>query len=316
VTDVDRVERDLAEACWTIAADWDASLHGKRETPGVGFVRGTREAPLPVPVATLDDRAETCGRLMGWALMVAEELDLQPTTRCETPRRTVRVPFLPVNVCGCGYDGGTALVDGNRHRRLRGDDAVGLARFVSTHAQWLASHEAGSEAAREITDSARKIARLAHPERRDYVVIGDCPETVALNGESVACGGQIRAKMVQADGPEHPGLSEAEQNDRLRETLDQVVARCGGCGREDTVSWWESRIVPDLEAEDLLTASQLVVFIHQRTRQVVTEEAIRQWAVRGFIRRHGRDRNRTLYDRNAVLAWVRTRTKERVRTAA
>jgi len=279
VTDVDRVERDLAEACWTIAADWDASLHGKREAPGVGPVKGTREAPMPVPVGTLDDRAECTSRLASWALLVLEERDLQSS--------------------------------------LDGFDAIALARFVSTHAQWLASHDAGTEAARELTDSARKITRLARPERRDYVVIGDCPRTVASpEGESVQCCGRVTAKMVQTDAPEHPGLTEDDKRDLMRETLGTVVAKCQRCEHQDTVNWWESQIVPDLEAEDLLTAAQLVVFVHQKTRQVITEDAIRQWATRGFIRRHGRDQNRTLYDPNAVLAWVRTRTKERVRTAA
>lgn len=249
MSDPHRLEVDLAEACWTIAADWDASLHGKRETPGVGFVRGTREAPLPVPVATLDDRAQCTSRLASWSALVLEERALES--------------------------------------HLDSLNAVALARFIGTHAQWLASHEAGPEAAREIGDSARKIARLAHPERRDYVVIGDCPRTVASpEGEPVQCGAKVRA---------YP-----EKN----------IIKCPGCGHEDTLAWWEAQIVPSLEDKTLLTASELAVFLHRTAREVVTEEQIRQWAARGYIRRHGRERNRTLYNRAAVLAFVTERTKE------
>lgn len=250
MTDVDRVERDLAEACFTIAADWDASLHGKREAPGVGPVKGTREAPMPVPVGTLDDRAECTSRLASWALLVLEERDLQSS--------------------------------------LDGFDAVALARFVSTHAQWLAAHEAGPEAARELADSARKITRLARPERRDYVVIGDCPRTVASpEGEPVACGTKVRA---------YP-----EKN----------IIRCPGCEHGDTLAWWEAQIVPNLESHPLLTVGELVMYLHQKTGRQVPESTIRQWAKRGHIRRHGRDKaGRTLYDQAAVLGFVTDGTKE------
>lgn len=248
-TDPHRLELDLADACWTIAINWAASLHGRRETPGVGYVRGTREAPLPVPVTTLDDRAQCTARLASWSQLVLEERHLET--------------------------------------HLDGLNAIALTRFITTHAQWLATHEAGTEAAREITDSARKIARLARPERRDYVVIGNCPRTVASpQGEPVPCGTKVRA---------YP-----EKN----------IIKCPGCGHEDTLAWWESQIVPNLEDKELLTASELAVFLHRTAHEVVTEDQIRQWAARGYIRRHGRERNRTLYNRVAVLTFATRRTKE------
>lgn len=252
MTDVDRLERDLAEACWSIALYWNASLHGKRETPGVGFVTGGAEdGRPPVSVATLDVRAEANSRLAAWSLLVLEERELQT--------------------------------------HLDGFNAVALARFVSTHAQWLASHEAGSEAARELVDSARKVTRLAKPERRDYVVIGECPRTVASpDGDAVACGFKVRA---------YP-----EKN----------IIKCPGCDHEDTLAWWESQIVPNLVDLPLLTAAELLVFLHQETGRQVPEGTIRQWASSGAIRRHGKDRRgRTLYDKAAVLGWVKERTKER-----
>jgi hypothetical protein len=246
----DRVEQSIRDACFAIAADWAASLHGRRVTPGTGYVRGTKEPPPPVALSTLDDRAECCARLAGWALVVIDEPDLHP--------------------------------------KLDALDAVMLARFVDTHAGWFAEHPAGLDVARELGDSARKIERLARPERRDYVVIGECPRTVAsAEGEQVMCGRLVRA---------YP-----EKN----------IIKCPGCGHEDTLAWWESVIVPNLAEKALLTVGELVMYLHREAGQQVTEDQIRQWASRGRIRRHGRDgRGRTLYDRVAVLAWVNVRERE------
>jgi hypothetical protein len=246
----DRVEQSIRDACFAIAADWAASLHGRRVTPGTGYVRGTKEPPPPVALSTLDDRAECCARLAGWALVVIDERELHP--------------------------------------KLDGLDAVMLARFVDTHAGWFAEHPAGLDVARELADSARKIERLARPERRDYVVIGECPRTVAsAEGEQVVCGRLVRA---------YP-----EKN----------IIKCPGCGHEDTLAWWESVIVPNLEDKPLLTVGELVMVLHRRTGRQIPEGTIRQWASTGHIRRHGKDkRGRTLYDRVAVVAYVEDGAKE------
>jgi hypothetical protein len=246
----DRLEQSIRDACFAIAADWAESLHGRRVTPGAGFVRGTKEPPPPVALSTLDDRAECCSRLSGWAHVVMDEQDLHPT--------------------------------------LDGNDAVGLARFVDTHASWFAEHPAGMDVARELADSARKIERLARPERRDYVVIGECPRTVAsAEGEQVVCGAMVRA---------YP-----EKN----------IIKCPGCGHEDTLAWWESVIVPNLEDKPLLTVAELVMLLHQKTGRQIPEGTIRQWATTGHIKRHGKDaKGRTLYDRAAVLAYVEDGAKE------
>lgn len=250
MTDADRLEQSIRDATFAIAADWADSLHGRRQTAGVGFTTGTKSPPPPVPLATLDDRAQACDRLAGWVMVIADDRDL--------------------------------------HTGLDRGDAVGMARFVSTHAAWLAEHEAGPDAARELVDSAAKLARLARPERREYIVIGECPVTVASpEGESVPCGARVRAYT--------------EKN----------IIRCPRCETEDTLEWWESRIVPNLVDLPLLTAGELLVYLHRETGVAYTETAIRQWAARGYIRRHGRDvRSRTLYDRAAVLAFAQDRTKE------
>lgn len=263
----DRLEQSIRDACFAIAADWAESLHGRRVTPGAGFVRGTKEPPPPVALSTLDDRAECCSRLSGWAHVVMDEQDLHPT--------------------------------------LDGNDAVGLTRFVSTHAAWFAEHPAGMDVARELADSARKIERLARPERRDFMVIGRCPRQVAEDGAPIECGGQVRAKVVTDDQPVHPMVA---ADDVEPDAVGQVLAKCQECGHEDTVRWWESVIVPNLEAEPLLTVGELIVLLHKKTGRQIPEGTIRQWATTGRIKRHGKDsKGRTLYDRAAVLAYVMER---------
>ena len=245
----DLLEDAIRLACFTIAADYDASLHGKRQGGRGDFTTGSKEPPPPVPLHTIDVRAECCDRLAGWALMIAETKDLHP--------------------------------------RINVRDAPLLARFVEKWAQWLSTHEAGGLCEAELTDSAQKITRLASPERRDYLVIGVCPVSVAVDGSPAPCGGQVRAYT--------------ERN----------LIQCRRCGTEDTLAWWESQIVPNLEAKALLTGSEVCIVVHRQTTQVVAESTVRQWAVRGFVQRHGKDtKGRTLYSWLAVVMYVQSGQRE------
>ena len=57
----------------------------------------------------------------------------------------------------------------------------------------------------------------------------------------------------------------------------------------------------DPELTRLLTAADLVTFIHAQFGRVVTQVAIRQWVARGVITKASTDdKGRTLYDRGAV----------------
>ena len=245
----DLLEDAIRLACFAIAADYADSLDGPRQGGRGDFTTGTKEPPPPVPLSTIDDRAECCDRLAGWALMIAEEKDLHPA----------------INV----------------------RDAPLLARFVEMWAQWLSTHPAGPDVTRELGDSARKIERLARPDRKDYIVIGKCPVSVAVDGSPAPCGGQVRAY--------------SERN----------VIECRRCGTADTLAWWESQIVPNVEAKELATAGEVCIVVHRQTSEVVSEQTVRQWATRGCVQRHGKDaKGRTLYAWLAVVMYVQSGTRE------
>ena len=57
----------------------------------------------------------------------------------------------------------------------------------------------------------------------------------------------------------------------------------------------------DPELRKLLTADELVMFIHKQFGRPVTKVAIRQWVARGIITKADtNDKGQTLYDRGAV----------------
>jgi len=96
--------------------------------------------------------------------------------------------------------------------------------------------------------------------------------------------------------------------------LDDPDARvsfivCPVCGHEDTLSWWLSKTIP--EGADLAPAESVIAFVSLRTAEVLTHAQLRQWATRGFVKRHGRDeKGRTLYSSNAVLAYAKDQIAE------
>lgn len=139
------------------------------------------------------------------------------------------------------------------------DSLEDLCLFIDRHALWLASQqpEVTAQAVKDLAQAANRCRAVAFPNRSGGLWIGDCPNTVGRDGESVTCGAPVRVNA------EHPG-----------------DIRCKGCGLEDTLDGWVLRIVG---TEGPYTASQLVAVLHRRLGIVVSESGIRQWVRRGVI---------------------------------
>lgn len=172
--------------------------------------------------------------------------------------------------------------------KLRPHDPIMLAWFIDTWAQRLVE-ECPLEAVvceRDLAKHARTLQRMALPDRRDWMPIGECPVTVAdADGNSVPCGAKVRAYQ------------------------DRHFISCPGCGTEDTLAWWMSQIAP--EGADLAHIDAVIACVVARTFKTLTHAQVRQWKARGHIKAHGRDgKGRTLYSSAAVLAYVQHQTKE------
>jgi len=163
-----------------------------------------------------------------------------------------------------------------------------LVPFVARWVDWLITNmpDDADNLAEDAAKHATGLRDIVFPPRRDWMPIGDCPVTVAdADGNSVACGTKVRAY------PERSFIA------------------CPGCGTEDTLAWWMSQIVP--EGSDLAHADAVIACVTSRTFRPLTHEQLRQWASRGFVKRHGKDtKGRTLYSSAAVLAYAQTQTKE------
>lgn len=171
------------------------------EDPPRAAVSQIRTAPgskPPIPADVLSLRRDTIDALTSWALLVAEERDLHPTTPC--PRLDTLPVTLgpacqdcehascsrttPQTVCGCGRGGGTEHPLDNR-------DAPALVAFLSAHAEWLAGHEAGADAIVELGRLAAMLEQVAKQSRPARVRVGACPE--------VDCIGELVALVRQRD---------------------------------------------------------------------------------------------------------------------
>ena len=251
----------IRRACNDIADHYEGALDGPRRGGSVGGGSGSKEPPLPVSAHILDVRRDTHTDLAHWARVVYE---------------------LVRNGEG-----------GQISQRITDDEQqqpMALAAFIGHWAQGLADADQGEAelCAEELRGHADKLRRLALPDRRDWMPIGDCPVTVAdPAGNPVACGVKVRA---------YP---------------DKQFIQCPGCGTEDTLAWWMSQIVP--EGSDRATATQVIAYVAMRGSLILHHDQIRKWASLGHIKRHGKDvKGRTLYSSAAVLAYAEKQTKEEV----
>lgn len=171
-----------------------------------------------------------------------------------------------------------------------GHHVAGMCVFLERHAQWMSGHEAAADMADELEDAARKVTAVTQPQRREWINLGSCPLEVEAETDDglamVTCGGQVRA------------WPRAEDRD------GEVMARCRRCGIEAVTAWWESRMFDDAELKVLLTAEEVVAFVHRAYGKVIKAATVRQWDKRGTIEPAGHDdKGRRLYAREA-LVWA------------
>jgi len=164
-------------------------------------------------------------------------------------------------------------------------DVPAMCDLLIRHADWLSETEDGPIAVWELEASARDLRGIAAPPRRDWMSLGICPLIIEAEGEPMGCTGTIRA-YPEAD------------------------PYCDSCGTVDVVSWWERMQFPEMdELARLVTAPELVAFVHKQFGRRIQEPTIRKWVQRGWITVAAHDdKGRILYDKAAV-AYAVTRRK-------
>lgn len=260
VSETQQLEDRITKALVTIRTEWPAMMP-------------TGPAPIRFGVGkqariTADDHAHT-------------NADIDGTTRLVSLRRQV-VDTL---------NGWSRVVMEDRPVTKAlpdGKDALSMARFLETHAQWVSGHEAAEDMAGEVEALAREVKAVTQPQRREWINLGSCPLEVEAETDDglamVTCGGQVRA------------WPRAEDRD------GEVMARCRRCGIEAVAAWWESRMFDDPELRVLLTAEEVVGFVHRAYGRVIKAATVRQWDKRGIIEPAGHDdKGRRLYARDALV---------------
>lgn len=149
----------------------------------------------------------------------------------------------------------------NRIRHRFYDSSLpAMARMIQRHADWLAAHSAADEHARDLRDLATdsRTWRLAYPSASDRLYIGECPlPRPTEDGSRQVCGS------------------------RLYQLPDEVLVTCKGCGRSETVEWWQRTITG--EAGGQVDAYAAAAHLSVRWRRTVEPVLIRQWASRGKV---------------------------------
>ncbi len=172
-----------------------------------------------------------------------------------------------------------------------GSDVPGMARFIGTHAEWLSHHDAADDVRDELGKIARKIQAIVTPPERDWISLGSCPLEVEFDP---AVGVQVCEGSVRA-------WPRAEDRD------GEVMAQCRKCGTEAVTAWWEAAMFKDAELKVLLTAEEVVLFVHRAYGKVITRSVVRGWDKRREIESAGKDdAGRKLYHRDA-LVWALAR---------
>lgn len=166
-------------------------------------------------------------------------------------------------------------------------DVRALCRLLVIHANWMSSNQVMSRSwGRQLDNIARDVRPVAFRSKPSGVFLGVCP----VETETGVCGARL-------------------WHDPSGYVGEKVT--CRKCGTTQPLDWWRTALQPNAEAAELLTAQDLVPILAWETNHAISEDQIRQWATRGHIQRHGRDlKSRTLYRREAVLAWVKDKTPE------
>lgn len=271
------IEQRITEALVTIRKEWPALRLGPPSSSPGG---GAKSAQI-----TADDhkRGE-------WHVLGDSVVDVDAMTRCSALRRTVtdvlnswsRVVMedRPVE---------EALPDGR--------SAVSMCIFLERHAQWMSGHEAAEDMAEEVAGLAQGVTRFTQPQRREWINLGSCPLEIEDVGEVGSEGQHGGVRMVVCNGQVRAWPRETDDD-------GQVMARCRRCGIEAVTSWWESRMFDDAELKVMLTAEEVVTFVHRAYGRVIKAVTVRQWDKRGVIEPAGHDdKGRRLYAREA-LVWA------------
>ncbi|MFD6770610.1 hypothetical protein ACFWC6_30805 [Micromonospora chalcea] len=162
------------------------------------------------------------------------------------------------------------------------DEVTAMSAYVEQHHVWLAAHPAADEHAGDLRDIASdpRTRRLAYPAGSDRMYIGDCPlELTDLDGVQSVCG-----ERLYVHGAHH-------------------LVHCAGCDTEETVEWWQKRLVG--EATALVDAYAGAADLAMRYNRPVDPGLIRKWASLDKVQRRGRDgRRRTLYDVAELRAYA------------
>lgn len=267
MTEAQQLEQRLTKALTAIRAHWPALIPSRPSSGQPGG--GDRTALI-----TADDHRKD-GR---WHVLGDGHNDVDPTTRLATIKRTtidvlngwcrVIMEDRPVE---------EALPDG------RSVDS--MSRFLATHAQWMSGHEAAHDMADEVVEIAQAIKRHVSPEPPSSWKIGDCPLEVEQDGVMVVCGGAVRYR------------------EDYRDKDGEAMPKCGRCGQEAVVSWWEDRMFDDPELRKMLTYDDVATLAHRILGRPVHRHTVKMWANREIIKPSGErdDKGRVLFAREATV---------------
>jgi len=150
-----------------------------------------------------------------------------------------------------------------------------------------------ARAAGELAGSLRTVATdprtwsLAYPASRDYAYIGECP----LDHDGQPCG----SRLYLGDG--------------------KTEVQCDGCGMSAHMLDWRRWINP--RGGQVVDVYQAASILSEMWAREVTPGAIRVWATRGKVGRHGAtDAGRTLYAVTELIDAATALWGEPQRTAA
>ncbi len=156
----DQIAKDLRQ----LRSAWDDMLPEGGSVSGSARVGGSKEPPPPAPIAVLSLRREVCEVLASWCHVVIDD--------------------------AVDIHGNSMVVD------LDGTDAIGMAGWLMTWADFLGSHEAAADAAAEIGEAARACAVVVSGQRTRRFRVGPCIEHGTSDmGERVPCPGQLVAVL-------------------------------------------------------------------------------------------------------------------------
>lgn len=154
----------IAESLISLRGSWPEMIQAGPKGAGGSPVAGSKEPPPPAPIGTLSMRREVCEVLAAWCRVVMDDaLDIHGQR---------------MNVT---MDGG---------------DAMEMSGWLLTWADFLGAHEAGADAASEISKAARDCASVANGFRVRKFKVGPCIEHGTTDqGERVPCDGTLFALL-------------------------------------------------------------------------------------------------------------------------